>query len=338
MIYPKFLKPGDTIGICAPSRGIDPNKANFEIALNNFRKEGYEVYETQNVRTGLLPSSSAETRAKDFNELVKDDNINFIFAATGGDYLIEILPLLDEEAIKEKIASGDFKWIAGYSDPTSLLYYLTTKFDVATFYGVNAASFDQYNPYTNLASALSMMKGEVIPQESFDLYQVATREETDALEDGSYILNTPVEWKTINGDVDIKGRIIGGCIDCIKYMIGTKFDYTKDFIERYKDDGIIWYFDNYALGSEDLFYTLWQMREAGYFKYTKGIIFGRVMYESSFLDVPYEDSIKRALGEELPIIIDADIGHARPTFNIINGSIAHIWSADGKGSLEMEVI
>ena len=47
--------------------------------------------------------------------------------------------------------------------------------------------------------------------------------------------------------MDVTGRLIGGCIDVLKDIIGTKYDGTLDFIEKYKDDGIIWYFDNFAL-------------------------------------------------------------------------------------------
>ena len=64
MIYPKFLKSGDTIGICAPSKGIDPEDTGFDTALNHLRKEGYNIVETENVRTGKSPSSDAITRAK----------------------------------------------------------------------------------------------------------------------------------------------------------------------------------------------------------------------------------------------------------------------------------
>ena len=123
MIYPKFLKPGDTIGICAPSSGIDPLDKTFDISLNHLRKEGYNIVETRNVRTGNTPSTDAITRAKEFNELMKRDDIDFIYSASGGDFLMEILPYIDEEIIKEKITSGKTKYFAGYSDPTSLLFY-----------------------------------------------------------------------------------------------------------------------------------------------------------------------------------------------------------------------
>ncbi len=336
MIYPKFLKPGDTIGICAPSKGIDPEDKTFDLALDYLKKD-YKIVETENVRTGLCPASDVTTRAKDFNELMKNDDIDFIYCASGGDYVLEVLPYLDVDVINEKIAKGKTKYFCGYSDPTSILYYLTTRFDIATMYGTNAGSFGRKPLHESLQNALGMIRGEIPIQKSFPKYERITIEELIANAGNNFILNTDDIWITPNGSVDIEGRLIGGCIDCLKYLIGTRFDFTKEFIEKYKDDGIVWYFDNFALNSNDLYYTLWQMREAGWFKYAKGFVFGRVIMPKEVEDLSYEKAIKRALGNEIPIIMEADIGHVKPVFNLINGSIGHFKSQDGKGSLEMKL-
>ena len=336
MIYPKFLKPGDTIGICAPSRGIDPEDAGFDVSLNHL-KEDYNVIETENVRTGLTPSSDAQTRAKEFNELMKRDDIDFIYSASGGDFLMEILPYLDEKTIEEKIEEGKTKWVAGYSDPTSLLFYLTTRFDIATLYGTNAGSFAQTDLHYSLENTLKIIKGDIPVQESFPKHQRVSYEEIVANGEAGYILNTDTKWTTPNGEVDITGRLIGGCIDCFVFFQGTRFDHTKEFIEKYKDDGIIWYFDNFALSAEDLYSELWTLREAGWFKYAKGFVFGRTLFESSKIEWSYEDAIKRALGNDIPLIMEADIGHVKPAFSLINGCKASFVSKDGKGSLEMKL-
>ena len=337
MVYPKFLKPGETIGICAPSSGIEEGDISYNISLDNIKKEGYNIIETKNVKTGKTPSTDAIIRAKEFNELMQNDNIDFIYSASGGDFLMEVLPYIDDRIIREKISKGKTKWFAGYSDPTSLLYYLTTKYDIATLYGTNAGSFAQNNLHISLENALKFLKGDIVEQESFGKCERISWDEKKANVGNGYILNTDSKWINLNGDVDIKGRLIGGCIDCLQYLIGTKYDFTKEFIKKYKNDGIIWYFDNFALKAEDLFYVLWSMKEAGWFEYAKGFVFGRSLIEGTMLDISYEDAIKRALGNEVLIIMEADIGHVKPTFTLINGSIAHFKSKDGKGNLEMEL-
>lgn len=328
MIYPKFLKAGDTIGICAPSAGVGHKIEEFDKSLNNLRKEGYQIIETASVRNDSMPSNIPEIRGKEFNELLNDKKIDMIWSASGGDFMIEMLDFVDEEALIKNP-----KWFAGYSDPTSLLFHITTNFDIATIYGNNAGSFDMTNLHPSLKNALKILKGDIVKQESFEKCE---RVSVDSLD--GYNLDTEVHWKTPNGEVDITGRLIGGCIDCLSFIIGTKYDGTAKFVEKYKDDGIIWYFDNFALKSEDLFNSLWHMKQAGWFKYAKGFVFGRTLFEGTMLDLSYEDAIKRSLGEEIPIVMDADIGHVAPKFTVINGAFGHVLANEGKGSLKMELI
>lgn len=337
MVYPKFLKSGDTIGITALSSGIDPQDLSFDVSLNHLLNDGYSLKEMPSTRTGKTPSTDAYTRAQEFNELMAKEDIDFIYCASGGDLLMEVLPYIDEKIIMGKIVSGRTKWFAGYSEPTSLMYYLTTKYDIATMYGTNAGSFAQNNLHESLQDSLRILKGEIPEQKSFGICQRASYEEIMKNGANDYMLNSEEEWKTPNGDVDIKGRLIGGCIDALLFIIGTRFDCTRDFIEKYKDDGIVWYFDNFALKAEELYQALWEMREAGWFKYTKGFVFGRTKFEGTAMDMTYEEAVERALGHEIPIIMEADIGHVKPTFSLINGAIAHFTSANGKGSFEMKL-
>lgn len=355
MIYPKFLKENNTIGICAPSAGIGEEKAKyFEKSLENIKKEGYQIKETTSVRNEGLASNTGKIRGEEFNELVNDETVNMIWSASGGDMLVEMLDYVEDEALLKNP-----KWIAGYSDPTTLLFHITTNLDIATLYGNNAGSFDMNELHPSLINSLEIIKGNLVKQESFEMCErnrfksnfeskevdgqmllqdeqgKNTQNKNEEIEFVGYNLDSKVEWKTPNGPVDISGRLIGGCIDCLNFIIGTKYDGTKKFIEKYKDDGVIWYFDNFALKSEDLFFTLWHMKQAGWFEYVKGFVFGRTLFEGTFLDMSYEEAIKRVLGEEIPIIIEADIGHVAPKFTVINGAMGRFIAKEGRGSLEM---
>ena len=117
--------------------------------------------------------------------------------------------------------------------------------------------------------------------------------------------------------------------------MGTPYDGTKEFIERYKDDGIIWYIDNYALSAESLYRTLLQMKYAGYFKHTKAIIIGRVCFESSETGMTYQECYEKAL-ENIDYVYDADIGHTNPKMTLINGAIINIEVKDKKGVISFE--
>ena len=56
--------------------------------------------------------SGIEKRAKEFMELIKNKDVNIIFTAKGGDFLLEILPYIDFEEIKKNLPMGWQKKIA----------------------------------------------------------------------------------------------------------------------------------------------------------------------------------------------------------------------------------
>ena len=78
------------------------------------------------------------------------------------------------------------------------------------------------------------------------------------------------------------------------------------------------------------------MKEAGWLDYLKGVIVGRVKYPNSFVEMTYQDALKKVL--DVPVIFNADIGHVAPKMTIINGSIATISSSNGKGTITQELI
>ena len=80
------------------------------------------------------------------------------------------------------------------------------------------------------------------------------------------------------------------------------------------------------------------MQNMNYFKYCKGIIFGRSATVSSYYDISFKDAINHSLEElNIPIIINTDLGHVSPRMTIINGAIANIKSKDGKGSIKFKL-
>lgn len=327
MKYPKFLSNNDVIGITAMSAGVGRYSESFDLSIKNLNDNGFNIIETSSVRVDGCCSNTGEVRAKELDELVTNSDVDMIMCACGGDFALEMLPFVNGENILKNP-----KWIMGASDPTSLLYYVTTKLDIATMYGFNAGSFDIRKLHESNKICFDYLKGNLVKQNSYDLYEGDRTSRTI----DCYNLDTPVVYENVNGDMNISGRIIGGCIDVLKDLIGTKYDGTKEFIEKYKDDGIIWYFDNFALSSDDFYRTLIQMREAGWFSYTKGIIVGRVMYPQINFDLTYQDAIKKAI-TNIPVVFNADIGHVVPKMTIINGAIASVECSNGKGSIEFEL-
>lgn len=332
MIYPKFIKEQGTIGVTAPSRGItnELDLKRLESAIKKLNEKGFNVIETENVRTDNLGrSSSKEERAKQLESLFLDKKVDAIISASGGDFLMEMIPYLNYEVIK-----NNPKWFQGYSDPTWLTYTITTNLDIATIYSNNFKSFGMKPWHKSLETNIKILKGDLINQKSFEKYELYKKNQETGLED--YNLTEKVKWKIITGEkeVSIKGRMIGGCLDVINEIYGTNYDKTQEFLEKYQNDGIIWYLENYSLTSEDLTRVLWKLNDKGYFKYTKGIIFGRSLNYQSFYNLSFGETIKSSLKDlKVPIITEADFGHLSPRMIIINGAIAEIKVKNDQGEI-----
>lgn len=335
MIYPSFIKENNCIGVPAPSAGADcAERINKSLnAKKTLEKLGYKLILSENLlKCEKGRSTTAKQRAKEINNMFSSKDINMILCAAGGEFLVEILPYIDFDLIKENP-----KFIAGFSDPTGLLYPITTKCDIATVYGQNFTSFGAEALHQSQLDFLEIVKGNLNEEYNYDLYENEYVEKKTGLE--NYNLTEKVFWKTLDDKpATIKGRIIGGCFDVISTLAGTKYDGIKTFNEKYKNDGIIWYFDNCELSKEETIRVLWKMNELGYFKYTKGIVFGRFGTDKTYYDYDTKTCLKDSVLKELdiPIIYDADISHKAPCLTIVNGAIVEIDVKDGKGKIKFE--
>ena len=336
MIYPEKLRYKDTIGIVAPSNGIvKESKINaLNKAKENLIKYGFIIDESKEVRKSIDGvSNNAQYRAEDLMKYIINKDINCIITATGGDFLNEILEYINFENILLNA-----KWIQGYSDTTALLYILTTGFDISTIYSHNAVGFGHEEMHESEINNIEILKGERIKQYSYNLFESPDEERIIGTENLNLSIKTC--WKTTSNDnkLTIKGRIIGGCLDCLLNIVGTKFDYTEKFINKYEDEAIIWYFDVFDLTNEDILRGLWQLTNAGWFKNTTGIIFGRMVNEISYTGISLHEAINRGVNNNsISILTDVDVGHTSPKITFINGAIATIEYNDGKGSITFDL-
>ena len=332
MIYSKILNKGEIIGITATSCGLkdDFDKERLRKAKENLKKIGFNTIETSNVFTNSkFVSSNEETRAKEFMNLLLDNNIKVIGQLRGGEFLLDMIPYLNDEVI-----INNPKWTFGYSDSSLLNFYITTKYQIATINSSNILQFAMNPLHESLFNIIKCFNEQVIVQESFKLFE--SERHKDEL---NYILDSKVEYKSLySDDVTIKGRIIGGCLEAITEIIGTKYDYVENFCNKY-DEGILWYLDIYDSNPLDLYRKLWQMKQANWFNNINGIIIGRTRSVKEIDDFTYLDSLHKIFDDmNIPVIIDTDIGHVMPQFSIINGSYATFTYKNGQGLLKQEKI
>ncbi|APH06005.1 S66 family peptidase [Bacillus weihaiensis] len=331
MKYP-LLKKDATIGVTAPSSGV-PNELHklVEGASKRLKAQGYEVVCGDTVWTQeKVRSSPAQVRAEELTKMMQDEQIDFIFPPWGGELLIEILEYLDFETLKEK-------WILGYSDLSVLLVAITLKTGIATAHGTNLVDVrGEYSDETTAmwTSVLSTKKGESVLQHSSKNYQKEWQFDNPT----PYIfdLSEETQWKTAsNLPHKIEGRLLGGCIDVIRHLIGTPYGDVASFRHNFiSDEPLIWYFENCALNTTDLRRTLVQMKLAGWFHHCSGILFGRSPANHPVNGYTAED-VYQELSEELqiPVIYDIDCGHVPPQITFVNGAYAEVETQDGQGTV-----
>ena len=137
----------------------------------------------------------------------------------------------------------------------------------------------------------------------------------------------------------MRGRLIGGCMDCLINLLGTPYDQVKQFNERYGDDGLIWFLESCDLNVMDMRRAIWHMKTAGWFSHVKGFLFGRPLhYGEEMFGVDQYHAVTDLLEEfGVPIIMDLDIGHLSPMMPIVTGAMADIDAAGNDFTMKMEM-
>ncbi len=324
MRTPPYLQQGDAVSLVAPSFGcvIEPYLTRLDVAIAMWKKHGHPVYEGKNVRRadGLACSAPPEERAEEFMEAYASDS-KLVLSVGGGETMNEMLPYVDFEKIK----SLPPKWFMGFSDNTNLTFPLTTLCDVVTIYGSCAPSFYQKKWRLCELDAYRMLKGET-HFEGYPKWSISRRNEEHPL--WGYRLSQPKIITPYRYSAPMHGIFLGGCLDCLINLCGTKYDKVKEFIARHPE-GIIWYLEACDLNALSLRRAFFELREAGWFENANGFLLGRML--SAREEILGADRFNAAidilgpLGK--PILMDVDLGHLSPSLPFLNGA---------KGSAKLE--
>ena len=312
MKYPKLLQKGDTIGICAPSGGASGEVLSVRLdnAIRNIKALGYNVIETDSVRRDeKCVSADSKTRADEFMVLYENPDVVAILPTWGGEFLMDMLHHLDFDRLADLAA----KWICGYSDMSTLAFALTLNSDISSIHGSNLMNMGFARIHDSDMRAFDVMSNRETTQKSWDTWGGYTSWNDFSQE--VYTLDKPSLWKSLQGDtrVSFDGMMIGGCMDTLCKLLGTRFAPLEAFLNNYKQYGFVWTLESCEMAAPDIYRTLWQMRECGWFKHCNGIIIGRPDGYKDKRDFTLIDALKQGLGDlNVPVLYDADIGHIPP--------------------------
>ena len=340
MKYGKFLQKKGRIGLIAPSFGcnIEPYKSGLKQAMLNFEKEGYEVDRGPNIfeGKGIGISNSPEACAREFMDYYCSPDNDVIISCGGGELMCEILPYIDFEQVK----NASPKWFMGYSDNANLTFLLATIADTASIYGPCAPTFGMEKSHPALKDAFGLLTGAVRTVSNYDGWELESlKTEENPL--CPYNITEPFCCRRYpDRPMTFSGRLLGGCLDIMSNLRGTRYDHVREFNERYKEDGVIWFLESCDLNVLDIRRALWSLREAGWFDEARGFLIGRPYhYGEELMGLDQYRAVTDILGDlDLPVIMDLDIGHLPPMMPLVSGSRAKVHSEANEIRIEMDYI
>ena len=241
MRFPENLKKGGTIGFVAPSFGCttEPYKSAFANAQKKWKEMGYQLDLGPNCYAdhGIGISAAPEECGKELTEYYVSEKNDCLISCGGGELMCEDLDYVDFEKIRKAPA----KWYLGYSDNTHFTYLLPTLCDTAAVYGPCASDFGMEPWHKSVADAFGVLTGEVRTVRGYEGWE---RDDAKGRsEENPYLPYQITEPRVLrrfpDADRAFEGRLIGGCLDCLVNILGTKYDGTVDFVEKYKEDGFV---------------------------------------------------------------------------------------------------
>ncbi len=325
MKFPSFLSESGKIGFAAPSFGcnIEPYYSAFQNALKKFRERGCDVHIGPNCYAGegIGISNKPSLCAEEFMSMYLDSESDCIISCGGGELMCEILPYVDFEVLAE----AEPKWFMGYSDNTNLTFLLSVLADTAAIYGPCAAAFGMEPWHPSIEDAWNLLCGKKRRMQNYPLWEKESVKDEEHPCEPYHVTETFCPRVYPEGEpATMRGRLLGGCLDCLSKLVGTRFDRVKEFSEKYREDGILWFLESCDLNVMDMRRSLWMLREAGWFDRAAGFLIGRPLhYGESLMGLDQYEAVTGILGEmDVPIVMDLDIGHLPPMMPLVCGAMA----------------
>lgn len=280
-VKPKALKPGDVIGIFAPSSYV--TQARFGEGVRLIESWGLKVRLGKHIydRVEDFMAGTTEARAEDFRKLIFDDEVAAIWAAEGGYAATDIRWVLGKKEIEHLKKKP--KWLIGYSDVGILTNALFAK-GIVSICGPNVWGLSYWK------------------KESQDWLK-------NLLFGGELVFPT-------GGEILVKGRAEGRLlatnIDSLAASLGTHYDPILN-----GDDDLILMIEEWKYSLSTLQRQFEAIFDHSRFERIKAIIFGRfcLPYEQSYPKWAKKTEMegliveKLLLRKEIPLIKVDYFGH-----------------------------
>nr|WP_130796607.1 S66 peptidase family protein [Streptomyces otsuchiensis] len=333
--YPRPLRPGDRVGITSPSSGVATElRARLDVAVRDVEARGYEVVVGDCMDGAGHVSASAADRAGELTSMLTDPRIRAVAPPWGGELAIDLLSLLDWDRLRD----AEPTWLVGYSDLSTIMAPLTLLTGTATVHGNNLMD----TPYRQPDGLLSWLdiaaapRGHRFTQSPPNRYRSTGWDDYRAQpEVREYTLDATGRWARLDavGDVEVGGRLIGGCVEMLCNLAGTAYLDTSAFARAESRNGLLVYVE---AGGDDAFAicrNLHGMRLAGFFDAANAVLVGRTSAPDA-RSLTQHEAVLDALGPlNVPIIADVECGHVPPYLPIVNGANGRLVHTSARSEL-----
>lgn len=334
------------IGIVSLSSGVlgeDFVAHEVKIGIERLKEYGIEVEFLPNSKKGIeFIKNSPEARAKDLIKAFKDDSIDMILCAIGGDDTYRLLPYLFEnneleKAVKQKI-------FLGFSD-TTMNHFMLNKVGIKTFYGQAflpdvCELSNEMLPYSKHFFEELINTGKIKEIYPSDVWYTEREDFSEKAIGISMEEHHNSGFELIRGDAKFEGQILGGCLDSIFNIFDTpRYEDTVCLCKKYSLFPSLDEWKNKILLLEtseerpkpELFRKMIvKLQEYGIFDVISGLIIGKPQNEEYYEEYKQIllDEIKN---QDLSIVYNINVGHSTPRCIIPFG-------VDAKVDVEKQII
>ena len=323
MRFPRPLRPGDTIGVTAPSAGVaEPMRRRLEAGIARLRERGFAVEVGECLGGDGVVSAPKEQRAAELTRMLSDPAIRAVVPPWGGELAIDLLDQVDWFVLER----AEPTWLVGFSDLTTLMLPLSLRTGWATLHGSNLMD-TPYDPPAGLLHWLDVASAtEPFVQRSPGRY----RDEgwDDYVGDPglrAMTLDREGGWWSLDGaPVDVSGRLVGGCLETVAHLAGTPYGDVAAYGRAHADEGLLVYLEAAEHGSYDVCRALHGLRHAGWFEHANAVLIGRT--RAPGMDgMTQAEAVADALGGlGVPVVLDVECGHAQPFLPLVNGALGRL--------------
>ena len=315
------------IGIVSLSSGVlgeDFVAHEVKIGIERLKEYGIEVEFLPNSKKGIeFIKNNPGARAKDLIKAFKDDSIDMILCAIGGDDTYRLLPYLFENnelkmAVKQKI-------FLGFSD-TTMNHFMLNKVGIKTFYGQAflpdvCELSNEMLPYSEHFFEELINNGRIKEIYPSDVWYNEREDFSEKSIGISMEEHQNRGFELLRGNAKFEGQILGGCLETIFDIFDTpRYEDTVYLCQKYNLFPSLNEWENKILLLEtseerpkpELFRKMiLKLQEYGIFDVISGLIIGKPQNEEYYNEYKQIilDEIKN---QDLSIVYNINVGHSTP--------------------------